>query len=1099
MERHNKRAVYLIFVLVVMGSILFFSKLVISDEIVFDNYATYVSPKSILMPSPSASPSVEPSLSPEEKFELEILDKFSEEEYVSIIVEIYDNDLGFEIDEDKYKEKLRERKDDILFILGDDFILKHRYNIVPYLSGKVNREGFDKLKENSFVKFIYSRRILSVGLSESVPLINADDVWDIKDNNGFNVRGRGQVVCVIDTGIDYTHLDLGGCRREDFLGGRCTKVIGGNDEFNGDSDPMDDDGHGTHVAGIVAANGNVKGVAPDAKLVAVKVCDSSGDNCPSDDMIAGADWCLDNRRRFGITVLTMSIGNHENHNNTNCPNWMDTAINRAYNLNLSFTISSGNEGFKNGINYPACSKNAIAVGAVYDANVGNRVHCVNKDCSKTCIDDATNADNVTCYSNSGDNLDVLAPGSVIRSTVLNGGYDNYDGTSMAAPHVAGVIALMKQIDNNLGVDNIIDTLKNNGVSVRDAGNDLTFSRVDALQAVNNIKCVIPTSGMIIRQDTKFCSGRYNLPGVEIRNLPFFGDRRKFAIVINSNNVILNCNGATLVGSREESGIFSAGYDNIVIKNCNLQKYKNGIDVPLVPRNNRFDLPENFIIENNNITSVGEGIRFYFGRSVTVRQNRVKTSEVGIYVIDLNNSEIFANEILDVNGTGIVVAGKSDVHDNKLVDVKNGVFLLSGFSISLVTSHIDGIVLDEYTTYDDENRVVNNYMKNLESGILFMNSNKNVVEFNEIVNSLIGIDMSHSGPAENNITKNVIVNNSYGIWLWGNHNNKINNNRIMYNNVGIYVDDFWRDIYNDEIRYNDLGNNVAGVVNRESNFVDAKFNWWGTTNKELIDFMIYDVHDNRNFGEVAYIPYLEQPVNPRENNKAPELNAVSDITLDVGEEAFIDLEAIDPDNERLLFSNNARAILGEGFSFDFINGIFRWTPSRIEAGKVYKVKFEVSDGYLTDSEEINIIINELPIVRFIRSDANIDGRVNIADALNILGYLFLGKKMSCLDAGDVNDDGKLNIVDAQYLLNFLFLGGRAPKEPYPNAGTDNSEDDLSCEGASDGQGAGGAGGEIGNEITNADVQKIIGKIKEDKNIDKKVKKEMIKLLGRHKLV
>src|SRR3989338_6955126 len=153
MERHNKRAVYLIFVLVVMGSILFFSKLVISDEIVFDNYATYVSPKSILMPSPSASPSVEPSLSAEEKFELEILDKFSEEEYVSIIVEIYDNDLGFEIDEDKYKEKLRERKDDILFILGDDFILKHRYNIVPYLSGKVNREGFDKLKENSFVKF----------------------------------------------------------------------------------------------------------------------------------------------------------------------------------------------------------------------------------------------------------------------------------------------------------------------------------------------------------------------------------------------------------------------------------------------------------------------------------------------------------------------------------------------------------------------------------------------------------------------------------------------------------------------------------------------------------------------------------------------------------------------------------------------------------------------------------------------------------------------------------------------------------------------------------------------------------------------------------
>ncbi len=1096
----NKRAIRgVIFVfLVVIVLILFISKFVVSDEIVFDNkpriyvdiskyenysilnridvlplpqdyyenikkdellpyklinipeppikekmrefYVDYeASPTSSPTPSPSASSSVEPYLSPEEKFEPEILEEFNEREFVTVIIELYDNDLGFMNNEEEYKKKLRQRQDEILFSLGEDFIIKHKYNIVPYLSGEVNKEGFDKLREHGFVKFIYLRRILGVDLMESVPLINADDVWNIRDNNGFNVKGRGQVICVIDMGIDYTHPDLGGCRREDFLGGRCIKVIDGNDEFNGDSDPVDDNGHGTHVAGIVAANGNVRGVAPDAQLVAVKVCDSSGDNCPADDMIAGVDWCLDNRRRLGITVLTMSIGDHENHNNTNCPNWMDSAIDRAYSLNLPFTISSGNEGFKNGISYPACSKNSTSVGAVYDANVGARVHCINENCTKSCIDDTTNADKVTCYSNTGNNLDLLAPGSVIRSTVLNGGYDNYDGTSMAAPHVAGVIALMKQVDNNLGVDKIVDILKNSGVSVKDAGNNLTFSRVNALQAVTSVKCVVPTSGMVIRQSTIFCRGTYYLLPVSV----ITSELTAINVIRSGDNVIvLDCNGATLIGDRGSIGTgISAHGRNIIIKNCNIQNYVEGIQINgsnNSVRNNNLTNAAIYLGGSNNSAEYNDIFNGYIiaGRSiyedrafnVEISHNNLTYIEIiwpsGIVINEVSNVKIEFNKLRNLPlGISHVNAYNSNftIRYNKIENVKSGIHtpkyskvefnILNNVGIgikpykSMVISNIIenanyGIYLRDYRSY---NIIKYNLINNSLEGIKIESSNDSIM-YNNISNSGSGIVIRGiSGLGDfNNITSNIIRDNDVGIKIEaGSEGNKIMNNVIAKNKkFGILLKNVGKD---NEIKYNDLVDNQDyEIVNNGTGDVDATQNWWGTANSELISQKIYDFYDESNLGIVRFIPFLGMPV----------------------------------------------AYGGQ--------------------------------------------------VEFIRGDANIDGEVDIGDPIKILLYLFSRTQASCLDAGDANDDGKLNIVDAQYLLNFLFWGGRAPAEPYPNAGVDDSEDDLSCEGASDRQGAGGAESGVGNEIINADVQKIIEKIKKDKKIDGKVKREIIKLLGKYKV-
>src|SRR5258707_9948211 len=117
-----------------------------------------------------------------------------------------------------------------------------------------------------YVKKIHLNGKVETTLDESVHVIEADSVWQQYGDQGDSI-----VVGIIDTGIDYLHPALGGGFGPGF------KVIGGYDIFNHDSDPTDDHGHGTHVAGIVAANGDsIKGVAPHARLMAFKVLDQNG-------------------------------------------------------------------------------------------------------------------------------------------------------------------------------------------------------------------------------------------------------------------------------------------------------------------------------------------------------------------------------------------------------------------------------------------------------------------------------------------------------------------------------------------------------------------------------------------------------------------------------------------------------------------------------------------------------------------------------------------------------------------------------------------------------------------------------------------------------
>lgn len=258
-------------------------------------------------------------------------------------------------------------------------------------------------------------------LTDSVPMIGAPKVWQKTDPSGNPVTGKGRVIAIIDTGIDYTHPDLGGC-----LGPSC-KVIGGYDIANNDPDPKDDQGHGTHVAGIAAANGTLRGVAYEASLLAYKVLDQQGSGSMS-DVIAGVEKACDPDGNPATNdkadVINLSLGGEGDPTDP-----LAVAVNNAVSLGVIVVAAAGNAYNYQTIGSPALAEQAIAVAAV--DKQGKLANFSSKG-------------PVPGY-NQLIKPEISAPGVDILSTIPGGGYMSASGTSMAAPHIAGAAALLKQL------------------------------------------------------------------------------------------------------------------------------------------------------------------------------------------------------------------------------------------------------------------------------------------------------------------------------------------------------------------------------------------------------------------------------------------------------------------------------------------------------------------------------------------------------------------------------------------------------------------------------------------------------------------------------
>ncbi|WP_269270354.1 S8 family serine peptidase [Streptomyces sp. H39-S7] len=190
----------------------------------------------------------------------------------------------------------------------------------------------------------------------SVPLIGAPDVWQRKDPAGSRVTGKGTTVAILDSGVDYTHPDLGGGL------GKGHKVVGGHDFVNGDEDPMDDNGHGTHVAGIIAGKaaekGGITGVAPDANLLAYKVMDAEGAGYTS-DIIAGIEAASDPANPHRADVINMSLGGPGDGTDP-----LGRAATAAVRAGVVVVAAAGNDGPGTGtVSSPGTADGVISVGA----------------------------------------------------------------------------------------------------------------------------------------------------------------------------------------------------------------------------------------------------------------------------------------------------------------------------------------------------------------------------------------------------------------------------------------------------------------------------------------------------------------------------------------------------------------------------------------------------------------------------------------------------------------------------------------------------------------------------------------------------------------
>jgi subtilisin family serine protease len=301
-----------------------------------------------------------------------------------------------------------------------------KYNVIDAFSAKMPASKIPKLSEMPEVERIYYDEIVSLPpqpspesilTTNSTQAIGANYVW-----NTLGYTGTGIKVAIIDTGINYTHPDLGG----GFGSGK--KVADGYDFVNNDANPMDDNGHGTHVAGIVAANGTLKGVAPNATLFAVKVLDSTGSGNTS-NIIAGIDWSI----AHGANVISMSLGGSTQPNDefADVENIVSDA---AVDKGVVVVTAAGNEGpGTDTIAVPASSKKVITVGASSSAG------------TIAILDDT-----IAAFSSRGPSAfgrldpEVVAPGVGINSTWYTGGYKILSGTSMATPHVSGAAALLLQ-------------------------------------------------------------------------------------------------------------------------------------------------------------------------------------------------------------------------------------------------------------------------------------------------------------------------------------------------------------------------------------------------------------------------------------------------------------------------------------------------------------------------------------------------------------------------------------------------------------------------------------------------------------------------------
>ncbi|WP_425430442.1 S8 family peptidase [Desmospora activa] len=315
------------------------------------------------------------------------------------------------------------------------------FEVVKLEKGQSIEKAIKAYEKNPNVEYVEPNYIVKAAWTPNDPAfssqqwgpqrIQAPQAWDVTRSSS-SIR-----IAVVDTGVQYNHPDLSG------------KVVRGYNYVERNWDPYDGNGHGTHVAGIAAAATNngvgIAGMAPNAQIYAVRVLNNAGSGTLA-DVASGITHSADN----GSHVINLSLGSSAGSSS------LESAVNYAWSRGSVVVVAAGNAG-NTAPQYPAYYSNALSVAST------------------------TSSDAKSSFSTYGSWVDVAAPGSSIYSTYPTNSYASLNGTSMAAPHVAGVAALLAA--QGRSNSQIRAAIQNSADSISGTGSYWRYGRVNAYRAV----------------------------------------------------------------------------------------------------------------------------------------------------------------------------------------------------------------------------------------------------------------------------------------------------------------------------------------------------------------------------------------------------------------------------------------------------------------------------------------------------------------------------------------------------------------------------------------------------------------------------------------
>ncbi|MFH1918194.1 MAG: S8 family serine peptidase, partial [Nanoarchaeota archaeon] len=643
---------------------------------------------------------------------------------------------------------------------------------------------------------------------DSVPLINADDVWQMQVA-GTNLTGEGVTIGIIDTGVDYTHPDLGGC-----FGLGC-KVAGGWDFVNDDPDPMDDAGHGTHVASIAAGNGILKGVAPEAKIYAYKVLDSGGYGYDS-DVIAAINMSIDPNQdgdfSDSLDIISMSLGFRYSSFEDCYEIASSSVVDDAVDLGISVVIAAGNDYYSQRINAPGCAKNVVTVGAT-DKN-----------------------DNIAYFSSRGPTKDfrvkpdVLAPGVEIcaarwdsyRESCIDNEHASASGTSMATPHVSGAIALIKQKHPTWTPYEIKHALRNTAIDVGENILAQGYGRIDVLEAVqledtppvailntygkaSGIVYIIGTASGESFLDYFLEYGKGDDPDTwNMINASSFVVLDDFLGSLDTNSIqdglyTIKLTARTISGESEERSIIIVVNDEnncYTSCDCKIKLEQDNSFVNLATDLNLdgdFSYCIPFELHSNNSTldcndkhikfnpgsfyGYGKDLLLIYGNNINVNNCVIENSFSPIILVGSENTSIFNNTINE-SAAAIQIdyeTSNARIENNKMINGAIYNFMVFGsteyeFNHIVIDNYVNNYPLIYLFAYEDH--VIENQL----IGELICAWCENVTIINNTLDGTDRILIIYT--KDSNVQGNHIRNTNAGIWLKYSDRNTVKENSVL---------------------------------------------------------------------------------------------------------------------------------------------------------------------------------------------------------------------------------------------------------------------------------------------------------------------------------